>query len=75
MKDEIRICQVLDHGVWMDIIFDDIKKGQRYRMQEVATGECVHDDHGYVEFIAMSDPIPFMGTLAIDSQGVPECKI
>ncbi|MBZ4649251.1 hypothetical protein [Thermosipho sp. (in: thermotogales)] len=52
---DFRKVQKFVDGEWRNINFEDLKKGDKFRMFET-TGEPVVDDYNVSEFVAESDP-------------------
>lgn len=53
MKDE-RVVHVFDSGVWIEVKFDKLKEGDRFRLFQ--DGEQVINTKGQKEFIASCSP-------------------
>lgn len=53
---ECRKVQVKRNGVWEDIKFEELNKGELFRMFEPDNNEPVKDEKGNTEFTATSEP-------------------
>lgn len=51
---EPRKCEIFVDDVWKEIKFEELKKGDKFRLFE-PTGEPVADDKGGLEFITAGD--------------------
>lgn len=67
LKPELRTAEVLVLDEWLNIPFENLKKGNTFRLTE-STGELV-SAMGRTEFIAVSDayPDPITGLAMIDT--------
>ncbi len=64
---DLRRAEVLVGDKWIDIEFEEIRAGNRFRLFE-STGEPVVDENGKSEFIAKTDPyITKDGVYGIDT--------
>ena len=50
-----RTVQVYDNGIWVDVEFKELNKGDRFKLFE-STGEPVASPDGISEWIASSNP-------------------
>ena len=64
MKDQ-RIVQVYENGTWMQIDFDKLREGDRFRLFE-STGEQVRSSDSKKEWIAASSPHEKFGDWIVD---------
>ena len=60
-----RIVEVYSNGIWIQTEFEDLRKGDRFRLFE-SDGERVVDDKGRKEWIASSSPFMKMGDWVVN---------